>query len=386
MILYCIVNKEVVIFLGSLRMTMKSLLLTGIISVFCVLYSLPAFAIDVSSIEAIRNKQVLDDTDLKAIDDFVVRAVAEILITEDFSSISTTRGIIVANSTSTQPNQTQYAEQFSKSAQKHIYTALLKAESITPADKGFKLMTNLLMLTDALADVRLTDVALKYVDSKNDVIRYWAVHSVTNPEITERLNSPKAIDNARLVIKRLDEIVPTSNSDVLGLIASFAGSSKIAEGGSLLLKVADRRIASYADWTVDRELLDGAILRMLCDKMVSDSAAKDAVSKRFGQLLSYVFQRYIKGSDYLYADQKEQLVSVLVDTEQSCLSKITGKPRFDIKRAIEAGDNLALQKEHDKLLGNETKAGELNLNYGKDAGGTVLTHPLVLASPPAGSQ
>jgi hypothetical protein len=362
-------------------MTMKSLLLIGIISFLCIL-SVPAWAIDASAIEAIRGKQVLNDTDFKAIDDFVVKAVAEILITEDFSSISNTRAIIVANSASTQPNQTQFAEQFSKSAQQHISAALLKAESITPADRSFKLMTNLLILTDALADVRLADVAMKYADSKNNVIQYWAVHCVTNPEITEKLNSPKAIDAARQVISKLDAIVPTGSPDVLGLIASFAGSIKISEGESLLLKVADRRIASYADWSVERELVDGKILQMLGDKMMSSGTNKEAVGKRFGQLLSYVFQRYIKGTDYLYSDQKEQLVSVLVDTEQSCLSKITGKPRFDVKRAIETGDMSALQKEHNNLLGDETKAGELNINYGKDAGGTVLMHPLVLAAPP----
>ena len=200
------------------------------------------------------------------------------------------------------------------------------------------------MLTDALADVRLADVALKYADSKNEVIQYWAVHCVTNPEITEKLNSPKAIDNARQVIRRLDEITATSSPDTLGLIASFAGSIKIAEGESLLLKVADRRIASYADWSVEQELVDGKILRILSDKMISSSASKEAVGKRFGQLLSYVFQRYIKGADILYADQKEQLVSVLVDTEQSCLSKISGKPRFDIKKAIESGDSERLAK------------------------------------------
>ena len=84
---------------------------------------------------------------------------------------------------------------------------------------------------------------------------------MTNPEITEKLNSPKAIDTARQVIRRLDEIVATSSPDTLGLIASFAGSIKIAEGESLLLKVADRRIASYADWSVQQELVDGRILR-----------------------------------------------------------------------------------------------------------------------------
>ena len=364
-------------------MTMKSLSLIAAIVSFFSFFPAPAFSADSSAIEAVRSKQVLDDTDFKTIDDFVVKAVAEILITEDFSSISNIRALIVANSASTQPNQTQYAEQFSKSAQNHISAALSKAESMTPADHSFKLVTNLLMLTDALADVRLADVALKYVDSKNKVIQYWAVHCVTNPEITEKLNSPKAIDNARQVIRRLDEVTATSGPDTLGLIASFAGSIKIAEGEALLLKVADRRIASYADWSVEQELVDGRILRILSDKMISSSASKEAVGKRFGQLLSYVFQRYLKGGEILYADQKEQLVSVLVDTEQSCLSKIIGKPRFDIKRAIESGDASALQKEHNNLLGDETKAGELNLNYGKDASGTSITHPLVLAAPPA---
>jgi len=363
-------------------MTMKSLsLIVGIISVFCV-FSVSVRAVDSLAIEAVRAKSVLDDADFKIIDDFVVKAVAEILITEDFSSISNTRAIIVANSTSTQPNQTQFAEQFSKSAQKHIPTALLKAESMTPADRSFKLVTNLLMLTDALADIRLAEVALKYVDSKNEVIRYWAVHCVTNPEITEKLNNPKAIDTARQVIKRLDEVVATSSPDTLGLIASFAGSIKIPEGESLLLKVADRRIASYADWTVARELTDSKILQILGDRMVSSSASKEAVGKRFGQLLSYVFQRYIKGVEVLDAGQKEQLVSVLVDTEQSCLSKITGKPRFDIKRAIESGDIGALQQEHNNLLGDGTKAGELNLNYGNAADGSTLKSPLLLADPP----
>ena len=140
---------------------MKSLsLVVGIISVFCV-FSASVRAVDSLAIEAVRAKSVLDDADLKTIDDFVVKAVAEILITEDFSSISNARAIIVANSASTQPNQTQFAEQFSKSAQKHISTALLKAEGMTPADRSFKLVTNLLMLTDALADIRLAETALK---------------------------------------------------------------------------------------------------------------------------------------------------------------------------------------------------------------------------------
>jgi hypothetical protein len=361
---------------------MKSLsLVVAIISGFFVFLA-SAKAVDSLAMEAVRGKSVLDDADFKTIDDFVAKAVGEMLATEDFSSISNARAIIVANRVSSQPNQTQFAEQFSKSAQKHISAALQQAEEMTPAGRSFKIVTNLLMLTDALVDVRLAEVALKYVDSKNEVIRYWAVHCLANPEITEKLNSPKAIDTARQVTRRLDEIIATSSPDTLGLIASFAGSIKIPEGDTLLLKVADRRIASYADWSVEQEFLDGDILRILGDKMVSSNSGKEVVGKRFGQLLSYVFQRYIKGAEILDAVQKEQLVSVLVETEKSSLGKILGKDRFGIKKAIVSGDISALQKEHNNILGDETKAGELNINYGKDAGGAIITHPLALASPP----
>jgi len=364
---------------------MKSLSLVVAIISGLFIFLASAEAVDSLAMEAVRGKSVLDDADFKAIDDFVAKAVGEMLAAQDFSSISNARAIIVANSVSTQQNQTQFAEQFSKSAQKHISSALQQAEGMTPADRdrSFKIVTNLLMLTDALTDVRLAEVALKYVDSKNEAIRYCAVHCLANPGITEKLNSPKVIDTARQVTRRLDEIVATSSPDTLGLIASFAGSIKISEGETLILKVADRRIASYADWSVERELLDGDILRILGEKMASAGASKESIGRRFGQLFSYVLQRYIKGADVLYDVQKEQLVSVLVETEKTSLSKISGKLRFGIKKAIESGDTSALQKEHNDILGDETKAGELNINYGKDAGGVSITHPLALAAPPA---
>jgi hypothetical protein len=116
--------------------------------------------------------------------------------------------------------------------------------------------------------------------------------------------------------------------------------------------------------------------------MASSNPGKSAAGRRFGQLLSYVFQRYIKGADRLSPSQKEQLVSILVETEKSCLTKLTGKPRFGIKKAIESGDSDALLREHNNLLGSETKSGELNFDYGKDSSGTAIMCPLQLASPP----
>jgi len=372
--------------LDVLRMTKKTLLVSISIVSLLFIYLTPVVAVDTRNIEAVRGKKVLDNSDLQAIDAFVVQSVAEILATEDFSTISSTRSIIIANSASTEPGQVQFAEQFSASAKKHIAAALEKADGLTPSARSFKVIVNLLMVLDGLADLRLVDLPLKYVDSDKVVIRYWAVHCLTNPQVIEKLNSAKEIDMVRKIAGRLDAAIATSNPETLGLIAAFGGSITASDGVGLLFKVADRRIASYADWSVQYELLDATILQILSDKMAPSNTDKAEAGRRFGQLLSYVFQRYIKGANQLKTTQKEQLASVLIETEKNCVNKLTGKPQMSIKRAIEAGDLNALLEEHNNLLGNATKPGQLpsalGFNYGKDNSGSPLMQPLQLADPP----
>jgi hypothetical protein len=343
-------------------------------------------AVDTHPIEAVRAKKVLDNSDLQAIDNFVAMAIGEILNTTDFSSISGIRSIILANSASNEPGQVQFAQQFSESAKKHASDALKTAEGLTPPRRSFKVITNLFMVLDGLADLRLVDLPLKYVDYNNAVVCYWAVHCVTNPKIVEKLNSLKEPDTARQIVSRLEGIVATSGPETLGLITKFAGSIKTADSGDLLLKVADRRIASYADWSVEDELLDASVLQALADNMASSGAGKAEAGRRFGQLFSYVFQRYMKGDDRLSPLQKEQLVSVLVETEKSGLAKLTGKSSSNIQKAIESADPNSLLKEYNNLFGDAAKPGllvtELNIDYGKAADGSPLKAPLPLAGPP----
>jgi len=344
------------------------------------------YAVDTRAIEAVRAKKVLDNSDLQTIDAFVSQAVNELLNTTDFSSISGIRSIILANSASIEPGQVQYAQQFSESAKKYIAAALKNAEDLTPPKRSYQVVTNLLMLLDGLADPRLADLPLKYVDYNNVVVCYWAVHCVTNPQIVEKLNSLKEPDTARQIVNRLEGIVATSGPETLGLITKFAGSIKTADSGDLLFKVADRRIASYADWSVEDELLDASVLQALADKMASSGAGKAEAGRRFGQLFSYVFQRYMKGDDRLSPLQKEQLVSVLVTTEKSGLAKLTDKSSSNIQKALESADPNSLLKEYNNLFGDSTKPGrlvtEINIDYGKAADGSPLKAPLPLAKPP----
>jgi hypothetical protein len=377
--------------------TMKIKWTSIVVVALLLAMSLGSEAVNTRDIEKVRDKSVLDSEDLQIIDDFVAEAVRELAETKDFASISKTRLTILAYSHSKQSDQVQYSEQFSKSAYKYISSALEQAKQLTPEDHKFKVILNLLILIDGLEDLRLVDLALERLKDDNTAIRYWAVHCITNPAITEQLNSGKAADLqlAVRIVEQLKQLVETANPETLALMAEFAQRLDLPQGEDLLVQIADTRISQYADWTVDYELLDVTILKLLCEEiapsepgrpLAATSEDKSAVARRFGQLYSYAIQRYVKGRDFLDADQKQQLASVLVEMERTCISRALGRPQSVIKRAVEGDDYIGLLQEHSRLLGDETRPGQLasklNFDYGRNPDGSKRIAPLTLPSPP----
>ncbi len=365
-------------------------LILAVLVAFSVLVTNPGFAaVDTREIDVCGHKEVLDDGDLQIIDDFVAEAVDELVKTEDFTLIARTRAVILSRSSSSEDSaKAQYAEQFSESAHKYISKAFEAAEELTPAERRFKIILNLLILVDSLEEPLLGDLAMKWLNDENKAIQYWAVHSVTNPGITELYNAGGA-DNLELagkITEQLKGLVENSSPEILALMAEFAATVDIPQGEELLLQIADTRISRYADWTVEYELLDGSILKLLDSKISSGSINKPAVARRFGQLYSYAIQRYVKGRDVLSDTQKHQLASVLVETEVLCISKRLQMAQSVIKNAVEQDNHTALLQEHSRLLGDETEAGQLslklNFDYGKKPNGNRRIAPLVLPEPP----
>ena len=340
-------------------------------------------AVDTRDIDKVRNKSVLDSEDFQIIDNFVGDAVQELVETIDLASIAKIRTDISSRSSSATGIQAQYAEQFSESAHKYISEAFEQVDKLPPEEQRFKviLSLNLLILVDNLEDLRVAELAMKRLNDKSAVIRYWAVHSVTNSGITEQLNSGNS-ELAGRIAKQLETLVEGVGSETTALMAEFAANVEIRQGEDLLVKIADIRISKYADWNVDNELLDAVILKFLHKKISSAGQNKAAVAQRFGQLYSYVIQRYVNGRDFLSVAGKRRLASVLAETEYCCIWRLLGSsvPRPTIRTAVERGDYAALLLEHNRLLGDETKAGQLplklNFDYGKKPDGTGRTAPL----------
>jgi len=348
----------------------------------------PCHAVDVRAIETVRNKGVLDNRDLQIIDEFLAEAVRELVEAEDFSSMSKVRSVIVSRKSTKSSAREQYEEQFSTFARKHISTGLQQAAQFAPQQRRLVVLANLLLLIDGLGDVQLVDLALSWLADENMVIRYMAVRAVTDADVVQQLNATKAdtLKLAQNIVQRLGALVGQSSPEVLGLIAQFAADVSVPEGEELLGLIADMRSGRYRNWTVKYELLDATILKLLHGKLSSGGSNQAALGRRFCQLYSCVIQRYVKGKDFLNEAQKQQLAAVLAEVENACIAKLLGTPQGTIKRAVEREDMMGLLQEHDRLLGDNARAGELprklGFDYGTDPDGGKRTAPLDVPAPP----
>ncbi len=348
-------------------------------------------AVDTGPVDAVLKKTVLDSGDFKVIDDFLAEAVAELVRERNFTSIARRRTVILSRKKTT---QAQYAQQYSQSAHKHIQAGFAQAQALRPEERKTNAIINLLILVDGMEDLSLRDLAIPMLKDENMVVRYWAVHCLTNPAIVQQLNAAESSSGpATMIAEQLKGLIETSSPEILGHIARFGASVKIPQGEALLLQVADARIKSYTDWTVKHELQDIALLKLLESKIplassgsAATSPGKAAVARRFAQLYSYAIQRLLKGQAVLNNTQKGYLASVLVEIEEKCVSRLLGAQQMIFRRALERNSVTAISDEHNRLLGSGTTPGQLpsklGFNYGTTSTSSTRTAPVPLPDPP----
>jgi hypothetical protein len=341
--------------------------------------------VDGRRIEEVVKKNVLTPEDLQIIDAFVTDAVGRLVRTTDFTEVAKNRAVIVSH----QISQAQYAQRFSDAVLREIGKGFDYATNeITDPDRRFKVYTNLLILASELNDPRLIELGIRMIPDENVMVRYWAVRVATNPNVWAKLAQDQNTATAlsRRVVDACSKVVETSSPEVLYQMAQFAGRYDTSPAQDLLSRIADVRIKRYADWAVRYELVDTGILKLLSAKLVSGGAANQPLARQFCQLYSYAIQRYIRDlkDGNLKDASGSYLASVLVETEQQCLSKLLSGPQTGITRAVEAGDAGALQAEHDRLLGSANQAGALPSKFGFSYGSAQekRSAPLALPEPP----
>ena len=355
----------------------------------------PAFAVyavDTTEIDSVRRKTILNEQDQRVIESFLSQATNELLNTENLYDIASVRIIISSRSKSQQESaQIQYGPYFFSGIQKQLKDALQEVEQMPQSMRRTIITLNIMILINDLGNVELSKLALAEAKNENITIRYWAVHAVTNARVVEQFNSNGA-SQAGLAGEYVNVLKDAAKSegspDIITLIVQFAANLGNSGAAELLDQAADARIAKYADWTVDNELLDATVLRAVCDKILSDESVAAELGIRFAQLYSYVIQRYLLAGDTLSEVQKQALVSVIVSSER-LLGKLVTVPVGSLKRAIEKNRLGSLSEEHDSLFGSETTQGKLpfalGFDYGKNPDGSIRTAPLTLKKLPVKS-
>ncbi len=361
-------------------MNKRTALITCTVSIWIICICSTAWGIvDTRAIETVREKSVLNANDLQAIDAFVLDAVEEVLRAQDkdFATIAKTRSILISRQQSNVPNQKQYTQQFLESVQKHVGSALKEAQTLTPVRRT-KVSINLLIMAQAMNHKMMITVALPYLSDSSKPVSYWATQLATSPAALVAANG-SAPESGQL-ISALKKIAPVASSETLSLIAPFAAQINNAAGQELILSIADARIKQYANNTVSHELADIKVLSGLCVQFDTNTTSKTQCAQRFAQLFSYAIQRYAKNQAQLTDQQKEDLISIIAETEDKCITKLTKQPQVALRRALERGDVTILMTEHDALLGSATQKGTLAelLHFSYKAGNMEQDFPLAL--------
>ena len=328
---------------------------------FLLLFPSILIAVDARKVSVVQVKEILEPPDLQTIDSFVEEGIREMLDAEDFASISTIREGLINNSNSKRASSApQYRNQFIKSVSQYSADALKSAQKFNP-ERRFKFTVNLLMLIEGLHDIQLAELALNRLDDSNGAVRYWALKCFTSPEIIKQLNDGAA--NSALVAQlftRLNKLVVNCDDAMLVLISNFSAELQSGESAQLLIKIADNRLQEYIKWQVTNEMVDSAVLKALSVKIMTKQGLPDT-ARQFAQLYSYVCQRYLKGNN-LSEFHKQKLISVMVDVEDKCISKLLGR-QSKIRDAIAKRDNQALASEVDSILGGLNVEGKLPAKF-----------------------
>ena len=338
--------------------------------------------------KALIDKDVLSQSDLNVIDEFLQEAFVEMIKLENYTEMIDVRDRIIVLAGSNTPSQ--YLVTYRASAVKQIEIAFKAMVQWEDGPHKMIVTQNLLILAAEIDGAEMVPFGLKFLTDKNTLARYWAVKIVVSDSVAELLNSETSTDInlEKNVMKSLSAIVEVETQpEILGDIASFAGKVNSSAATELLIKIADLRTAQYANWTVKYELIETDVLNALGGKILGQTASskKTQLSAKFAQLYSYVIQRYLIGQEILSDESKSHLVSVMAEVENSLIGKLMERLQSVIRKAIEKKRLNDLQSEHDDLLGSDLRAGELakklNFNYGKDADGKAIDMPKKLELP-----
>lgn len=283
-----------------------------------------------------------------------------------------------------------YATSYIQAGRNHLKSAYETVSRWEDSEKKVLMERNLMILTAQLESPLLAELGLERLGHSDEVVRYWAVKTVAGPVIAQQLTAEATGDAVltETILKGLAERVTIEPStDILRMIVTFAAMVNRDEARDILLSAAQRRMQAYMDWNVENEHFDAALLKVMGQVILSERApeTRALLARRFAELFSLVFQRYLAEPSPLTDEQKRALLNVIVEVDNQILARVMGQ-QTPIIRIIQRG-GAGLDREYESLFGSDIGAGQLatrlSFNYGRTPEGRVIHAPPKLPVPPS---
>lgn len=366
---------------------MKNLIVVLVVGIFCISV---AYSVNTTEIESVRLRtqgvsSALISSDKDIIAKFWTEALNQMLLSKSSNEIVEIRRQL--ESQKGDDFLSYYATEYITQAKTEIQEAFQNVERLADSQQRQMLQQNLMILVANLQSPQLAPLAVRHLDDKDAVVRYWAFKAVTQPKIIEQLTSDTGDRQAMEAI--LNALEPQAATDmhpeIQKMVVSFCAAFNQPKARVILLAVANKRIDAYKNWTVNDESPDAVLLTVLgaTAEQNSDPEVKKVFGRTFAELYALVIQRYFQGKDTFSTERIDCLLTVIAEVDQTVLDKVMGL-KTGILPAIKRGQGLEAQYE--TLLGNQALRGQLaekfKFDYGKDASGKPLTAPPKLAPMP----
>ena len=349
-----------------------------------------SWAIPTDEIAALRQRTEgveasLSDSDHAIVDRFWRISLDAMLLSEESAQVVSIRRQIEQQK-GAHPDG-GYAETYFDVGRRHLTTAFTTVANWQDSPRKTLMERNLMILTAQLRGLPLVELGLDRLDDPDDIVRYWAVRAVTDTAIAQQLSSTEAgvADLAAKLFEALsDRAVQEPDLEILRNVVRFAAMFNRNEARQILLTLADRRIQAYMDWDVENEQFDVVLLKVMGQIVLADreSEARASMARRFAELLSMVFQRYLYEPSPLTEARRNALLTVIAEVDSQVLTRIM-EGQTGIVRALQRRSGL--DREYETLFGSELRPGELatrlGFNFGRTADGRVINAPPKLPAP-----
>ena len=327
------------------------------------------------------------ESDRNTIDAFWQRTLDTMLISEESAEVVAYRRQI-QRARGTDPTS-PYTTAYIQIGKDHLQAAFRAVQREEDPKHRTLMRRNLMILTAQLKSPHLAEFGLDRLDDQDEVVRYWAVKTVAGRAIAMQL-ADQAGDNSALTESILDalrqRVENESDIQILRVIVNFAAMVNHDKARQILLATAERRKNAYMNWQVDHERFDADLLNIMGQILIEQepSEARSMMARRFAELLSLVFQRYMAEPSPLTTTQRDALVGIIAKIENQVLNQVMGQ-QTPFVRIIQRG-GAGLEREVEAFFGSDAGAGHLasrlEFNYGQTADGRPIHTPPQLPAPP----